>query len=352
MIIVWSTEEEILLARSWIDVAEDPHHSDYPSTIFWSRVAEIYNRQALQPQRKYILYAKWRNAHTLATRFTIVFRRVMHDAENGENENILLQNALEAYHVETCKDFKLVEFWQINKVNVHRVFALREAFMLFDFEDESIYDLKLMLIRCLISPLYLKMGQEIGFLTFLFRLSRQLVKESPAMIRSQIPLWRKSMLEAYVDIVFRAWKATNGETREEISWRHMQALVDSSTHEQGLKKEKKKGARRRGVEQRSKGKSEFFESGLSESESRLSNGGNRRVGHTTRRVQGNLLKLKNNSSSCSYDSATGEIPEQQQLASRAIHTAASSRGEFPSSSNGSKATMSARLASSQLRTPI
>ncbi|CAI9263545.1 unnamed protein product [Lactuca saligna] len=52
------------------------------------------------------------------------------------------------------------------------------------------------------------------------------------MIRSQIPFWRKSMLEAYVDIVFRAWKAANGETREEISWRHMQALVDRSTHEQ------------------------------------------------------------------------------------------------------------------------
>ncbi|KAL7612415.1 hypothetical protein Lser_V15G08627 [Lactuca serriola] len=64
-------------------------------------------------------------------------------------------------------------------------------------------------------------------------LSRQLVKESLAMIRSQIPFWRKSMLEAYVDIVFRAWKAANRETREEISWRHMQALVDSSTHEQG-----------------------------------------------------------------------------------------------------------------------
>ncbi|CAI9263925.1 unnamed protein product [Lactuca saligna] len=49
----------------------------------------------------------------------------------------------------------------------------------------------------------------------------------------QIPFGRKSMLEAYVDIVFRAWKAANGETREEISWKHMQALVDISTHEQG-----------------------------------------------------------------------------------------------------------------------
>nr|KAJ0216945.1 hypothetical protein LSAT_V11C300119330 [Lactuca sativa] len=69
-------------------------------------------------------------------------------------------------------------------------------------------------------------------------LSRQLVKESLAMIRSQIPFGRKSMLEAYVDIVFRAWKAANRETREEISWRHMQALVDSSTHEQDFKVQK------------------------------------------------------------------------------------------------------------------
>ena len=47
-----------------------------------------------------------------------------------------------------------------------------------------------------------------------------------------------------------------------------------------------------------------------------------------------------------YGFVAGEIPEQQQLASRAIHTAASSRGEFPSSRNGSTATMSARLVSS------
>ncbi|CAH1421204.1 unnamed protein product [Lactuca virosa] len=116
------------------------------------------------------------------------------------------------------------------KVNVHRVYALREAFTLFDFEDESIEDLKLLLIRCLISPLYLKMDEGRRFLAFLFGLSRQLVKESLAMIRSQIPFGRKSMLEAYADIVFRAWKAAEGESREEIENDFLQALVDSSIH--------------------------------------------------------------------------------------------------------------------------
>lgn len=116
------------------------------------------------------------------------------------------------------------------KVDVHRVYALREAFALFDFEDESIEDLKLLLIRCLISPLFLKMDEGRRFLAFLFGLSRQLVKESLAMIRSQIPFGRKSMLEAYADIVFRAWKAAERESREEIENEFLQQLVDGAIH--------------------------------------------------------------------------------------------------------------------------
>lgn len=116
------------------------------------------------------------------------------------------------------------------KVDVHRVYAFREAFALFDFEDESIEDLKLLLIRCLISPLFLKMDEGRRFLAFLFGLSRQLVKESLAMIKSQIPFGRKSMLEAYADIVFRAWKAAEGESRDEIENEFLQQLVDGSIH--------------------------------------------------------------------------------------------------------------------------
>ncbi|KAM0032324.1 putative armadillo-like helical, condensin-2 complex subunit G2 [Helianthus debilis subsp. tardiflorus] len=115
------------------------------------------------------------------------------------------------------------------KVDVHRVYGLREAFGLFDFEDESIEDLKLLLIRCLISPLFLKMDEGRRFLAFLFGLSRQLVKESLAMVRSQIPFGRKSMLEAYADIVFRAWKVVEGESRDEIV-EFLQQLVDGSIH--------------------------------------------------------------------------------------------------------------------------
>lgn len=116
------------------------------------------------------------------------------------------------------------------KVDVHRVYMLREAFALFDFEDESIEDLKLLLIRCVISPLYLKTEDGRRFLSFIFGLSDQLGKEVLAMIRSQIPFGRKSMLEAYGDVLFRAWKAAPENSRGQIENGFIQDLIEASIH--------------------------------------------------------------------------------------------------------------------------
>ncbi|XP_059644076.1 uncharacterized protein LOC132285860 [Cornus florida] len=116
------------------------------------------------------------------------------------------------------------------KVDVHRVYVLREAFTLFDFEDESIEDLKLLLVRCLITPLYLKTEDGRRFLGFMFGLNGQLVKEALAMIRSQIHFERKSMLEAYADIVFRAWKVAEGVSRDEIENGFLQGLVEGAIY--------------------------------------------------------------------------------------------------------------------------
>ncbi|KAK7367617.1 hypothetical protein VNO80_09632 [Phaseolus coccineus] len=116
------------------------------------------------------------------------------------------------------------------KVDVHKVCVLREAFTLFDFDDESIDDLKLLLIRCMISPLYLKAEDGRRFLAFVFGLSQQLGKELLAMIRSQIPFGRKSMLEAYGDILFRAWRAAQGDSRSEIENGFLQDLIEAAIH--------------------------------------------------------------------------------------------------------------------------
>ncbi|WCJ31403.1 ARM repeat superfamily protein [Euphorbia peplus] len=116
------------------------------------------------------------------------------------------------------------------KVDVHRVYAMREALTLFDFEDESIEDLKSLLIRCVIAPLFLKTEDGRRFIAFLFGLSSQLLKEALAMIRSQIPFGRKSILEAYGEILFRAWKGFEGDFKDEIENGFLQGLIDSAIH--------------------------------------------------------------------------------------------------------------------------
>ncbi|KAJ4823339.1 hypothetical protein Tsubulata_001514 [Turnera subulata] len=116
------------------------------------------------------------------------------------------------------------------KVDVHRVHALREAFCLFDFEDESIEDLKLLLMRCVIAPLYLKTEDGRKFLAFVFGLSLQLMKEGLAMIRSQIAFGRKSILEAYGEVLFRGWRHLEGELKEEFEDGFLQGLIDGAIH--------------------------------------------------------------------------------------------------------------------------
>jgi len=115
------------------------------------------------------------------------------------------------------------------KVDVRRVYALRDAFVLFDFEDESIEDLKLLLVRCVITPLYLKTEDGRKFIAFMFGLSVQLLKESLALIKSQIPFGRKSMLEAYGEIVFRGWKSVDGDLKREIEDGFLQGLIEGAT---------------------------------------------------------------------------------------------------------------------------
>lgn len=82
----------------------------------------------------------------------------------------------------------------------------------------------------MISPLYLKTEEGRKFIAFMFGLNVQLTKEVCAMIKSQIPFGRKSMLEAYGEIIFRAWKAVEGECKYEIENGFLQGLVEGAIY--------------------------------------------------------------------------------------------------------------------------
>jgi len=116
------------------------------------------------------------------------------------------------------------------KVDVHRVYMLREAFTLFDFEDESIEDLRMLLMRCVVSPLYVKTEDGQRFVSFAFGLSRQLMKSGLAVVKAQIPLGSKSVLEGFGGILFRAWKEVELDLKGEIEDGFLQGIIDSAIH--------------------------------------------------------------------------------------------------------------------------
>lgn len=116
------------------------------------------------------------------------------------------------------------------KADVRRVYTLREAFLLFDYVDESIEDLKMLLVRCVITPVYLKMDEGRKFVAFALGLNQQLTKEALELLKSQIPFGRKSVLEAFADILFRAWKGSEGSLREEIEDGFLQGLIEGAIY--------------------------------------------------------------------------------------------------------------------------
>ncbi|VVB09198.1 unnamed protein product [Arabis nemorensis] len=116
------------------------------------------------------------------------------------------------------------------KVDVHRVYMLREAFTLFDFEDESIEDLRMLLMRCVVSPLYVRTEDGQRFVSFAFGLSRQLMKAGLALVKAQIPFGRKSVIEGFGTILFRAWKEVEQDLKGEIEDGFLQGIIESAIH--------------------------------------------------------------------------------------------------------------------------
>ncbi|MCO5567908.1 hypothetical protein L7F22_021604 [Adiantum nelumboides] len=116
------------------------------------------------------------------------------------------------------------------KVNVHRVYSMREAFVLFDFVDETIEDLKHLLMRCVLTPSYLRSPDGCRFISFLFNINVQLTKELIVMVRSQLPFGRKSILEAYGEIIFRAWRMASGPCLQEIEDSCVQGLIEGAVY--------------------------------------------------------------------------------------------------------------------------
>jgi len=101
------------------------------------------------------------------------------------------------------------------KNDVKRLYLIREAIDLFDFQDESIESVKLHLLRVVGNPLFLQGIEGRKFITHLFQVDTTLVIDLHRAVRAQIHGAEKSVLTAYADIYYNAWKASTDIKEEE-----------------------------------------------------------------------------------------------------------------------------------------
>jgi condensin-2 complex subunit G2 len=92
------------------------------------------------------------------------------------------------------------------KSDVKRLFQIRDALQVIDFSDDSSESLRTLLLRMAASPQSLRSPEGRRFLAYLFYIDESLQKDLHRAFRAQIPDARASVIEAYSEIYWRAWK--------------------------------------------------------------------------------------------------------------------------------------------------
>ncbi|GMF20585.1 unnamed protein product [Phytophthora fragariaefolia] len=86
---------------------------------------------------------------------------------------------------------------------IRRLFAIKDALLLLDFDDDSSGLLRDILLRCFIQPAFFRSPDAVPFLSFLFTLHVPFVEDINETIRNQIPNQRNSILVKYGNIYLK-----------------------------------------------------------------------------------------------------------------------------------------------------
>ncbi len=121
------------------------------------------------------------------------------------------------------------------EANVKRAHALRQAFLLLDWEDDDSDGIRELLLRAFLSPLFLRSDVGKRFLTCVLGFHTSLVQDVCDVVKVQIPTAPKALLIAYGDIYFRAWHASSGRFLSFIESVCIQPLMAAAAHASTLK---------------------------------------------------------------------------------------------------------------------
>jgi condensin-2 complex subunit G2 len=92
--------------------------------------------------------------------------------------------------------------------DVRRLCSVRTAIDLLDFDDSSTSSLKVHLLRTVGNPLFLRCNEGRKFVGHMLLVDASFVAEVHDAVKAQIPGAKKSVLEAYAEIYYGAWKAS------------------------------------------------------------------------------------------------------------------------------------------------
>ena len=93
--------------------------------------------------------------------------------------------------------------------DVKRLLGTREALECMGWDDDAAGgtgDVKRLLLRCAFAPAFLRAEPGRRFLGWVFCLHPALTEELAAIVRNQVPAGRPSVLRAYGEVLFRAWR--------------------------------------------------------------------------------------------------------------------------------------------------
>eukprot|EP00793_Prasinoderma_coloniale_P001080 PRCOL_00006071-RA len=113
--------------------------------------------------------------------------------------------------------------------DVKRCYAMRDALALFDFADPSTATIRHLLQLTMFAPGFLRSPDGRRFLSGLLHLDSGLVDELLQVVRNNILCGRKSLLDAYSDVLFRAWKGASGPSLKALENR-VQDLMRACLH--------------------------------------------------------------------------------------------------------------------------
>jgi condensin-2 complex subunit G2 len=117
---------------------------------------------------------------------------------------------------------------------VRRLHAVRAAFQLLDFDDESIESIRGLLLRCFVHPRFLKAAEGRRFLSYSLTFHEDVQELAIEVIKPQIATGHASLASAYGDVLLRGWRETGegGEGSNLPALRlHLEDLLQSLAHE-------------------------------------------------------------------------------------------------------------------------